>query len=349
MKNNIKIVALLAMVCLLGAAHYARAASADTYVRVQPGNVFHYQMILAGPAYGPIVGTFQLTVTIDNVTDLGGSASIGMHQVYQNATMAPVNQSFYVTVDETDTVTSDFDAVINFNIVTKTYQVHTDDGLGNIYWENATWDVNGMMETKSRLNVVDGVLDELMVMVGTDTMYDYVGVRVNNMFYYDASMITGGMSLSGTMTVHIDNMTDIQGVTGVGYTMKMTAMGTTQTESGTLPISETDVAVVNYAPIINKNISNKTYSLFVDDGMGNIDWENATWDANGVLLTSSVLMVSGEATVLVQFSRSSKSEEEEGGIGAFPLVEMLSMVTLGVIVVAWRLRKRSIACPTTDA
>ncbi len=82
-----QLTAILSVLCLLAAANSAFAATVSTYVGVKAGDIFEYTLTVTGAsASNPWPGTYDWTLTIDNVTDKGDYATIDVTMVIKNAT-----------------------------------------------------------------------------------------------------------------------------------------------------------------------------------------------------------------------------------------------------------------------
>ncbi|OLS14509.1 MAG: hypothetical protein RBG13Loki_1872 [Promethearchaeota archaeon CR_4] len=78
MNKTTKLTAVLSVLCLCAVVNYAVAAPASSYVGVSERNTFEYTYTIARNTM-PSNLTFDATLTIDNVTDNEGNATIGMH------------------------------------------------------------------------------------------------------------------------------------------------------------------------------------------------------------------------------------------------------------------------------
>ncbi len=103
-------------------------------------------------ASNPWPGTYDWTLTIDNVTDKGDYTTIDVTMVIKNATWKTNNLSDYSQVSESDTKIVGYISVyvINKNIANKSYNDRQEEG-SVVEWANATWDANGVLEKRSIL------------------------------------------------------------------------------------------------------------------------------------------------------------------------------------------------------
>ncbi len=167
------------------------------------------------------------------------------------------------------------------------------------------------------------------------TASTYVGVKAGDSMQFTATT-AGTMYVNpwpGTydVTVFVDNVTDNGGNATIGTHSLLSNATYTKPEYWSFVIKETDIntttAGIAYF-VINKNISNKTLSIKTDDGAGNLQWVNASWDANGVLEKSSYLMISSwVVTLYTTYAR-------KGGIPGYPAMLVLAFTVVAVGLLA---------------
>ena len=125
----------------------------STYVGVVPGTTFRFALNIYSSneaISGMSNGIYDWVLVVDNATDNGRSATIGFHTVLSNSTNDSISAySDSQTIGATDTTASINQYFINTNIANKTYNTGLQNISGNLQWENATWNNNGVISNMS--------------------------------------------------------------------------------------------------------------------------------------------------------------------------------------------------------
>jgi hypothetical protein len=168
---------------------------------------------------------------------------------------------------------------------------------------------------------------------------DYVGVVAGDSFSFDIKYSAGTSSISGTMTMHVDNVTDHTTYCDVGVTLTVSGVtyGGLASESMTIPIPSTAPAASFGEYLINKNTSNKSISSTLSASGMTIAY-SATWDANGVLSSMEMKETMASSTLLdVSITRSGAGSALPG----FDSLIIAGIVALGVAMLAIKIKRKN--------
>ncbi len=157
----------------------------------------------------------------------------------------------------------------------------------------------------------------------------YVGVKAGDKFEY--TVVAEGTDIMnpwpGTydMTITIGFVTDSGGSANVQTVMVIkNSTFTSPPSSPSSTIYETDINITTMNNfVINKNISNKTYVSY-STGAGSLSWINATFDANGVMDSYSMLAISsGVVEMHITYTR-------KPGIPGYPALLLCAFAAIAV-------------------